>query len=48
MESLSIHPRNWKTGNGEKKDTSRPHKGGGKLAKRLSRSTKDNWIMLRP
>lgn len=37
MESLSIHPRYWPTGDGKKKDTSKPHKGGGKLAKKLRR-----------
>ena len=35
MESLSIHPRHWKdSGNGVKKNTSKPHKGGGKLARK--------------
>lgn len=38
MESLSIHPRNWpKIGNGVKVDTSKPYKGGGKLAKKQAR-----------
>lgn len=37
MESLSIHPRNWPNGSGQKRDTSKPHKGGGKLAKKQAR-----------
>lgn len=37
MENWSIHPRNWPGVHGEKKDTSKPHKGGGKLAKKQAR-----------
>lgn len=33
---LSIHPRNWPSFNGQKKNTAMPHKGGGKLAKKQS------------
>lgn len=37
---MSIHPRSAIFGrNGEKKNTSKPHKGGGKLAKRQKRLT---------
>lgn len=39
-ENLSIHPRNWPDGDGIKRDTSAPHKGGGKLAKKQAKLTK--------
>jgi transcriptional accessory protein Tex/SPT6 len=42
MESLSIHPRNWKDGNRVVKDTSKPK---GKHAKKLDR--KLAWLNAR-
>lgn len=34
---LSIHPRHWPGGDGIKRNTAKPHKGKGKLAKKMKR-----------
>lgn len=45
MESLSIHPRNWKDGNKQVKDTSKPRKRKS-LSRRVERLRvrQDDWM----